>query len=177
MIVNPIKREIGLILAILGGVALFRFWVIPASVKDPMGFGYAEGMPPSFTPNLVAWLAVLVLILKLIHLAWPMIVQGKAASNPVIPEEEEPNRPMHAPITILVCIIYAMVFIPYLGFYVSGLALVLTLILILGERRWVVVLGIPVAVVGVVYLLFEHVLTIILPRGSLMLMLVRSLVE
>lgn len=178
MFSNPDKREIRLILAILGGVALFGFWVIPASVEDPEGFGFAEGMPPSFTPNLVAWLAALVLVLRLIHMAWPRVMQKKKALGPAITEvAEEPTRPVQVALSILVCLLYAMVLIPFLGFYFSGFVLVLTLILILGERRWMVVLGIPIAVVGMVYLLFDLVLTIILPRGSLMILLSQSLME
>ena len=178
MFSDPIKREIRLILAILGGVALFGFWVIPTSVKDPEGFGYAEGMPPSFTPNLVAWLAVLVLVLRLVHMAWPMVVQRMDAPGPAITEvAEEPTRPIQAVLSISACLLYAMVFVPYLGFYISGLALIFTLILILGERRIVIVLGVPVVMLGGVYLLFEVVLTIILPPGSLMTMLSQFLVE
>ena len=57
--------EILQLVILLGVVAVFYFFLIPAGVTDPEGYGLDQGLPPSFSPKLVAALAALLMLVRL----------------------------------------------------------------------------------------------------------------
>ena len=66
MVASKRSSEIRLLFALLLFIAFFTIWIIPNSVEDPEGFGYAQGLPPSFSVYLIAFLAAFTLLLRLI---------------------------------------------------------------------------------------------------------------
>ena len=132
---------------------------MPASVEDPEGFGYAQGLPPSFTVYLVALLGGAVMLVRLLRL-WrnPQLALAEVAAN-------ERRMGAQALSIIGVCLLFAFLLIPGLGFYPSSLLFIVTASLILGERRPVFLTAPPVAVTGGLFLAFEYGFSIFLPRG------------
>lgn len=160
MLATPRHREALLLIALLAGVAGTVFWVVPASVDDPEGFGYAQGLPPSFTVYLVALLGGVVMLVRLLRL-W---------RNPRLDVVEvdagERRLGSQALWIIVVCLLFAFLLIPKVGFYPSSLLFIVTASLILGERRPLFLTAPPILVTGGLYLAFEHAFSIFLPRGD-----------
>ncbi len=161
--------ELTLIGLLAVGDAFFAWWVIPASVEDPEGFGIAQGLAPSTTLHLIAGLAGLVLACRLIGIARAALVGADhapvAAARP--PSADEQGSWRRVTTVIGVYATFALLALPWLGFYASSFGFVLALVLILGERRAAVVIATPVLLTGLVYGLFEGLFSIALPRGEL----------
>lgn len=156
---TPRQREALLLIALLTGVAGIVLWVVPASVEDPEGFGYAQGLPPSFTVYLVALLAGAVMLVRLLRL-W--LTPALA-----VVEVEAAGRRIGAQALSVIgaCLLFAFLLIPGLGFYPSSLLFIVAASLILGERRPIFLTAPPVAVTGGLFLAFEYGFNIFLPRG------------
>ena len=159
MLSTPRHREALLLALMLAGVAGFVLWVVPASVEDPEGFGYAQGLPPSFTVYLVALLGGAVMLVRLLRL-W---------RNPdlsvVEAEAGEPGHGSRAASIIGVCLLFALLLIPNLGFYPASLLFIVVASLILGERRPLFLIAPTIVVTGGLFLAFEYAFNIFLPRG------------
>lgn len=69
-------------------------------------------------------------------------------------------------LTILVCFVYVLIFEP-LGYILSSMLAVFTLMIIFGNRRWPVVIAITVVFPIVLYVAFRYGLLIRLPAGIL----------
>ncbi len=159
MLATPRHREALLLMALLAGVAGIVLWVVPASVEDPQGFGYAQGLPPSFTVYLVALLGGAVMLVRLLRL-W--LNPGLAV---VEVDANERGIGPQALSVIGVCLLFALLLVPGLGFYPSSLLFIVVASLILGERRPVFLTAPPVLVTGGLFLAFEYGFNIFLPRG------------
>jgi len=68
--------------------------------------------------------------------------------------------------TVALTLVYVLVW-DSLGYFPSTLLFILALLLILGERRWPVVVGIPVVLTVLIYLVFYRFLLLPLPMGPL----------
>jgi hypothetical protein len=155
------------LLLLLDGV--FYVHLIPAGIVDPAAFGMDEGLPPSFSARLVAVLAGMLMLGRLIQLL---------ASTP--PPEEKPAAVPDAELNldaviisprsvagIAAALVFAGVLAPYLGFLTGGAILLLALLAITGERRPLRMLLSTACVMLLVWLLFEQLLSIRLPVGAL----------
>jgi hypothetical protein len=171
--------EVRLLLVLLAMVAIFTFWVIPASVIDPPGFGFADGLAPSFSVYLVATLAAFTLVGRLIRLLRedPQDDQDPAAPASATPgsQDQDPSSKTRITIIIAICMSFAFLFIPYLGFYISSFGFVVFLTGLMGERRPVVMILLPALLVCGIYAGFELGFTIFLPRGELILQLLEAI--
>ena len=187
MVAAERSSESRLLIVLLAFVALFAFWVIPASVEDPEDFGYAEGLAPSFSVYLVAALAAVTLFGRLVRV---LMAGGEAVQSGTAPQMTDPQSddashdgnpefveeapaPQTRPGTIIgACLIFPFLLIPYLGFYVSSFVFVIFLAFIMGERRPMVLTFLPILLIAGIYSGFELGFTIFLPRGELVLQLV-----
>jgi hypothetical protein len=162
-------RLLGILLML---VAVFALWVIPSSVEDPEGFGYAEGLAPSFTVYLVAALAATILALRLIR-----VLRGMGAENAHsdVASEEIPDSQKRSMIIIGSCLVFAFLLIPFLGFYISSFAFVAFLAIQMGEQRVMVLTALPAFLIAGVYVGFELGFTIMLPRGDLVQLLLDAM--
>lgn len=68
--------------------------------------------------------------------------------------------------TVALAVAYVSVW-ELLGYFPSTLLFIMALLLVLGERRWATVLGIPVALTVLIYLVFFKLLLLPLPMGPL----------
>lgn len=180
MIADERSSEIRLLIALLVLVAIFTFWLIPNSIEDPEGFGYAQGLAPSFSAYVVAIIATITLLLRLLRVlkSNPINVHPTAQSSQSESSElvqDEPGKQKRAWMIIGTCLLFAFVLIPYVGFYISSFAFVVLLAIVMGEHRPVMLIALPVLLLVAVYLGFEEGFTISLPRGELILLILDAM--
>lgn len=155
------------VLLVLDGV--FYFFVIPTGIVDPDGFGIDEGLPPSFSARLVAVLAAMLLIGRLVRLL--LMGAPRTDVGARTPESEANTAPVNisprSVTGIAVALLFASGLTPYLGFHLAGAILVLVLLVVMGERHPAKIVAFPAIVMLMVWLLFEQLLSIRLPVGAL----------
>ncbi len=175
MIADERSSEIRLLIALLVLVAIFTFWLIPNSIEDPKGFGYAQGLAPSFSVYMVAILAAATLILRLLRVlrSSPIALSSQSESSELV--QDEPGKQKRGWIIIGTCLLFAFVLIPYVGFYISSFAFVVLLAIIMGEHRPVMLIALPVLLLVAVYLGFVEGFTIALPRGEFILLILDAM--
>ena len=167
------RREIWLLLALLLGSAIFYFGIIPAGIADPEGFGVDQGLPPSFTARVTTILVGLILSVRLIQL----LVNPAAASISDADHAEaspdtgalssESGSSLRNIAGIACALIFAFTLVPTIGYYLASIVMIAVLMWVMGERRWLYITSQPVAVIGLIWVLFDQVFSIKLPTGWL----------
>jgi hypothetical protein len=173
MVADQRSTEIRLLLILLAVIAVFTFWVIPASVEDPEGFGYAQGLAPSFSVYVVAAFAAITLLLRLFRVMrdGPQKFQPSAEAaqgedaNTV---DDDVNGRRRSWKIIGSCLLFAFILVPYVGFYLSSFAFVVFLAITMGEQRPLVLVILPLLLLVGIYFAFELGFTIALPRGEIL---------
>lgn len=156
-----------LLLAVLGFLAV----VVPAGIVDPPGFGFDQGLPPSFSAYLAGALAAVILLGRLLQV-------GLGRTGGVVPVDAGPDqlgaddetavsRPLHSLAGMAAAVLFAAVLIPVLGFYAAGWTFLVAVLLLLGERRPLFIAVPPLLVMALVWGLFDRLLEIRLPVGLL----------
>jgi hypothetical protein len=162
------RREITLLLALLAANAIYYFIVIPNGIADPDGFGVDQGLPPSFTARSAALLIATILGVRLTQLLIKPSAAEPAESNPengaALPESGSGLRNFAG---IVCALIFAFVLMPLIGYYLASIGMIAALMLVMGETRWPYLIGQPVAVIGLIWMLFDQVFSIKLPVGWL----------
>ena len=145
----------------------FYFVVIPTSIVDPENFGLEQGLPPSFSPRLVAALMAGVLLLR----AAQLLLRGTAAQADEDPRdgdiEPQAGLPVRALIGMTASLFFATVLIPIAGFFLAGAVLLLVLLWVLGEKRLTRLATLPAIVMLLIWGLFSQLLSLRLPLGML----------
>jgi hypothetical protein len=156
--------EILQLVILLGVVAAFYFLIIPASVIDPDGYGMDQGLPPSFSPKLVAALAALLMLVRLGKL---LLNRGAAVASSITDEEDDLSTglPRRGLMGMAAALLFSQILIPVLGFYIASGLLLFGLLAVLGERTAIRLIGFPLIVMAVVWGLFGQLLSIRLPAG------------
>lgn len=157
---------------LLCAVALFYFVVIPAGIIDPDGFVLDEGLPPSFSARLVAVLAALVLIARVISLLWFSDASTGSSIEPATDDLSDEAQPVRLSLRVwtgvAVSLLFAFGLVPILGFGAASLITLALMLFVLGERSTIRLALFPVLVSAFVWLLFTQVLSIKLPVGMLL---------
>ena len=162
---HPRRSEIALLCGLLLADAAFYFVAIPHGIEDPEGFGLDQGLPPSFSARAAAILMGLIMGVRLL---W-VLAGGQVAA----PDEEAGNgdagtgswRRNAAGIGI--ALVFAVVLVPLAGYYLAAACMIIALMTAMGERRWPRLVGQPIAVTGLIWLLFDRIFSIRLPTGML----------
>ena len=154
------RREILLLCGLLLADAVFYFAVIPYGIENPEGFGLDQGLPPSFSAHVAAILMALIIGVRLVSL---LIGGGVAAPD----EEAGTGSWLRNAAGIGVALVFAFVLVPLAGYYIAGICMILALMMVMGERRRLYLVGQPVAVMGLIWLLFDRIFSIRLPTGAL----------
>jgi len=160
------RREISLLVALLAANALFYFVVIPNGITDPDGFGIDQGLPPSFTARVAAILIATILGARLLQLfVNPAAAQPEEtdAGNGIAPADSGSGLRNFA--GIVCALVFAFVLVPLIGYYMASIGMIAALMLVMGETRWPYLVGQPLAVMGLIWLLFDRVFSIKLPAG------------
>ena len=146
--------------------AVFYFLIIPTSIVDPTSFGVDKGLPPSFSPRLIASLVALIIIIRAGKLYF-----GKTSRELIDDDDAEAQVriPVRALIGMAAGLLFAIVLIPLVGFYISGAALLVALLWVLGEKRPTRLVAFPACVVFLIWALFGQLLSLQLPAGMLFL--------
>ncbi len=157
------NRSAGTILTIAALLAMtvaFGFGLLPLGIA--LGYGSdGAGLSPRFIPQLATAGIALALGFGLIH----TVVRGTSADDSLL---STGNHPLRAASAAAICLLSAYIGFEYLGFYLGGAVMSAVLMIMLGERKALVVAIFPVAVLLVVYVLFELGLQIRLPKSGLL---------
>jgi len=162
---RPRHGEIALLCGLLLADAVFYFVAIPYGIEDPEGFGLDQGLPPSFSARVAAILMALIMGVRLL---W-VLAGGKitAPDRGTGNGEAGTGSWRRNAAGIAIALVFAVVLVPLAGYYLAAACMILALMTALGERRWFHLVGQPIAVVGLVWLLFDRIFSIRLPTGML----------
>ena len=162
------RREIWLLLALLAASSIFYFFVIPKGIADPDGFGIAQGLPPSFTARVAVILIGIILGVRLIQLVVnPAAADGQQSDPGAATVSSDSGLGLRNIAGIACALIFAFALVPAIGYYFASIAMIAALMRVMGERRWHYIIGQPVAVIGLIWLLFDRIFSIKLPVGWL----------
>lgn len=163
------RREIWLLLGLLAGSAIFYFLLIPIGINDPDGFGLGQGLPPSFAARVAVILISVILAARLIQLlANPAAAHVEQADPTSAGEPSESASGKRNLIGMACALIFAFALVPAIGYYIASIVMIATLMWVMGEVRWQYIIGQPVAVIGLIWVLFDQVFSIKLPVGWLL---------
>ena len=162
---RPRRSEIALLCGLLLADAAFYFVAIPYGIEDPEGFGLDQGLPPSFSARAAAILTALIMSARLL---WVLAGGEVTAPDGEFGNGEARTGPWRRNAAgIGIALVFAVVLVPLAGYYLAAACMILALTTAMGERRWLHLAGQPVAVVGLIWLLFDRIFSIRLPTGML----------
>ncbi len=160
------RREIWLLFVLLVAGAILYFFVIPKGIADPDGFGIGQGLPPSFTARVAVILIGLILSVRLIQLLVNPAAANIESSDPIDAAIPTENSAGLRNVTGIVCaLIFAFILVPTIGYYFASIVMIAALMWVMGETRWLYIIGQPIAVIVLVWVLFDQVFSIKLPVG------------
>ena len=169
------RAELCQLAVLLVAVSGFYFLMIPKGIVDPEGVSLAQGLPPSFAARLVAALASGLMIAR----CGQLILFGRTeASNltdhtdavPKISEQLADGMqgpPIRGILSMMSGLVFSLVMVPIIGFFPAGILLLVVLLRVLGEKRPLFLILPPIIVTTMVWALFEQLLSIRLPDGSM----------
>ena len=141
--------EIGIgIFCILWGIV---YWML---APESMDMGY--GVPPQIYEHLLSGFLIFCGLLEL------FTVLKKSSSLP----QRKKIFWGKALSVLLISILYIALF-DFLGFIVSSVLAAMGVILALGERKPVLVIGVPLLCSLIIYFIFSEVMGVLLPKGIL----------
>ena len=154
------NREIWIIVALLIATLIFGFGLIPLGIREGSGSG-GPGLSPRFMPELATAGIALALISGLVQYLKGPVPDAET------PSHDEGRHPLRAVAAMAICLLFAAFGFRVSGFYLGGVAMAALLTLLLGERKPLNVIVIPIAVLTVIYLVFEFGFQIRLPKSGL----------
>lgn len=153
-------REIIIIATLLIVAMIFGFGLIPLGIKEGSGSG-GPGLSPRFMPEIATAGIALALMFGLMQ-----YVIGS------VPDDETSalhagGHPLRAVTAMVICLLFAGIGFRVAGFYLGGVAMAALLTVLLGERKPLNIIVIPILVLSVIYLVFEFGFQIRLPKSGL----------
>ncbi len=164
MIIKKNFHEKSLILILLSITLFFIFWIIPESIEDPDDFGLQDGLKPSFSPYLIGFLALFILVFEYIN-SYLFNRKADFENEDLSFSKDIFDRVIKI---IFVCLLYSLFLIDVLGFYLASLIFAFILSFFLGEKRLLILIFFPTILVSVVFVGFEIGFNIFLPEGILL---------
>jgi TM2 domain-containing membrane protein YozV len=159
---NVKSREITTITVLLITTAIFGLVLIPIGIREGFGSGGA-GLSPRFMPELATAGIALSLIFGLLrHL---FIAASNESGD--LESANDDGHPLRAVVVVAICLFFSLIGFRVAGFYLGGVAMAFLLMMLLGERKLFNVLGFPILVLLVIYLVFEFGFQIRLPKSGL----------
>lgn len=156
------SRNVGVILtiaALLGITIAFGFGLLPLGIA--LGYGSdGAGLSPRSIPQLATagiGFALAFGLLEAVTNRTPMDDASLATGE----------HPLRAASAALICLLSAYLGFALLGFYLGGAIMSVALMLLLGERKLLVVILFPLLVLVVVYVIFELGLQVRLPKSGI----------
>ena len=143
---------------VLGSIA-FLFWVIPANMPAYPGYGVPASLLPNVTVSIVLLLSVIELLRNL--LAYRAEKIKKAASSEEVPAREKVHL-LHLILFMVPCVLL-MPAMRWLGFIPAGVAFMLIIQFLCGQRRPVPLILVTVGTVGLLYAAMRYGLQVPMP--------------
>jgi hypothetical protein len=163
-------HEAGLALVLIALALVLLLIVIPAGIAVNVSVSASPG-----TPRLVPQLAVSGIISALLYGLFEMLRNRPPIHDPLAqstgPEAgvaPSLDRTWRAALVCLACLLCAFWGFFWIGFYAGSVILMVVVKLLLGERRFLQLLVIPVLTVACIYLLFEAGFQVRMPQPALM---------
>ncbi len=155
-------RQLLVIGGLLAGTLVLGFGLIPAGIEE--GFG-SKG--PGLSPRIMPQIAATGIALALVFGLFRTIFAKDQIDATLVTVAETGNHPLRASGAILICFLFAYIGFDALGFYLGGVAMAAALTLLLGERKVLFVLLLPILILALIYGLFEFAFQIKLPKSNL----------
>lgn len=156
------KREILIIVALLIATLIFGFGLIPIGIREGSGSS-GPGLSPRFMPELATSGIALALIVGLLQ----YLIGSVPDADVETPSHHEGGHPLRAVAAMAICLLFAAFGFRVSGFYLGGVAMAALLTLLLGERKPLNIIVIPILVLAIIYVVFEFGFQIRLPKSGL----------
>lgn len=141
----------GIVSIAIGGFFYFMTFGFPAIETDILG--------PAFLPRFYCILLILFGLILVIQAAVKKEAEEKNA-------EKRSNTYIYGLSAIGIVFLYIL-FLPYVGFYISTVLAMLALLYFSKIRKLLVLVSVPLGVILFIYVIFEILLKVPVPTGSL----------
>ncbi len=146
---------------LIAGTLGLGFGLIPAGIEE--GFGSQGG---GLSPRSMPRITVAGIALAAAYGLFQMIfAKGPVDAAPAT-RDKSTTHPLRAAGAVLICLLFAFIGFDAIGFYLGGVAMAVLLTLLLGERKVLFVLLLPILTLALVYGLFELGFQIKLPKAD-----------
>jgi len=155
-------RELLVIGGLIAGTLGLGFGLIPAGIEE--GFG-SQG--PGLSPRAMPQFTVTGIALALVFGLFQTILAKDPIDETLATGDKSGGHPLRAAGAVLICLLFAYLGFDAIGFYLGGVAMAAALTLLLGERKVIYVVLLPILTLAVIYGLFELGFQIKLPKSDL----------
>lgn len=147
---------------LIAGALGLGFGMIPAGIEE--GFG-SQG--PGLSPRIMPEIAVAGITLALVFGLFRTILAKGPVDDAPATQDRTGTHLLRAAGAVLICLLFAYIGFDAVGFYLGGVAMAAVLTLMLGERKVLYVLLLPILTLAVIYGLFELGFQIKMPKSNL----------
>jgi hypothetical protein len=146
---------------LIAGTLGLGFGLIPAGIDE--GFGsQGTGLSPRSIPQITVAGITLALAYGLFQTFLAKYPIDEAPTT----RDKSATHPLRAAGAVLICLLFAYIGFDAIGFYLGGVAMAALLTLLLGERKVLYVLLLPILTLALIYGLFELGFQIKLPKAD-----------
>ncbi|MFZ5753151.1 MAG: tripartite tricarboxylate transporter TctB family protein [Bacillota bacterium] len=137
---------IGVLLIIISTLFLIHTNSFPPPTAKTLG--------PTFWPRIVLTVTIVLSVLMIAY-QW------------MIPEIKLQNGNITRAVLGMVCLILFLVLCNFLGYFITALIFLVSILLIMGEKNWKILIMYPICFLLFIYLVFYLTLDVELPLGKL----------
>jgi magnesium-transporting ATPase (P-type) len=159
-------REI-IIYGVMALIAAFWIMITPLQIQE---FEPEFGLTPRTFPLLILWGILILAIIGLVTSIFKWLKQKSMNKQEVTAEErdhEEEEMNMKKIAGFILLIGFLIFLIPYIGFYLAGGILLFIAFFIAGRKMWKRNMLYTVITMITIWLVFEKVMLVYLPKGNL----------
>lgn len=143
----------GIVSIVIGGLFYFLTFSFPKIETDVLG--------PDFLPR---FYCILLILFGLI-----LVIQGVIKKNSNEETEIQRGKTVGYALSSMAIVFLYIIVLPYIGFYISTVLAMVALLYFSKIRKLPVLVGVPLAVALFVFIIFEKLLKVPVPTGSLFL--------
>ncbi|MBN7776422.1 tripartite tricarboxylate transporter TctB family protein [Nitratireductor aquimarinus] len=133
-----LRKALGELIVVGGASLVMIFWIIPAQTSS----GGELGLSPQLVPTVCSIVIGLLTLFRFI---------ATLISTPV-PEPGD-DAPIHYALSMIAATVAGIAAIAYLGWVIGGAILALLVLLVLAERRPLMLVGLPVSIAVLLFLI------------------------
>lgn len=156
---NPMKRSLPSIVTLVVGALVFF------SIPDQIVL-FDEGQSSANARTVPYLITSLIMLISLVMIIFNVFAKQEQSGEPTEGEPQESTRYSRV-ILAFAAIALWIVILPYLGFNISTILLVVAVMLIIGKCRWWQIILLPLILSFPINYLLAAVLRVYLPSGSI----------